>query len=84
MDTILCLKSLLPWVSEGGLHVAVLIYLKHVCCVCPKRNISTKCAMCFRCAGAIAAILTVASGMLIVTSVAEFPSRGMLHSFVSA
>lgn len=58
--------------SEGGLHVAVLIYLKHVCHVCPKRNISTKRTMCFRCAGAVAAILTGPSGMLIVTSVAEF------------
>lgn len=32
--------------SEGGLHVAVLIYLKHVCHVCSKRNISTKRTMC--------------------------------------
>lgn len=30
-----------PWRSDGGLHVAVLIDLKHVYCVCPKRNIST-------------------------------------------
>lgn len=39
--------------SEGGLHVAVLRYLKHVCHVCPKRNISTKRTVCFRCVGAV-------------------------------
>lgn len=65
-----------PCVFEGGLHVALPVYLKHVHCVCPKRNISTNRVLCLRCAGAVAATLTVMSGLLIVTSTAEFPSCG--------